>query len=397
MALLLAGSGACAYTQTTAPASRTAASPQATQPSTPASATDIAGTWQGTLRIPKTDQHPQIDLRLIFKISRTDARALKAVWYSIDQGGQPSPIATVSFQDGVLKFTVTVVPRSYEGRMSEDGNSIVGTWMEDKTPIALPLERANADTAWAIPEPPKKMPANANPTFDVATIKPGEPGRQGKLIGFRGRHFNAMNFNVNDLISFAYGLHTEQIVGAPAWFATDLYDIDGVPDIEGIPSQKQQNIMLQKLLADRFQLKFHHEQKELPVYVITVAKGGPKMTVDAGGPDDPIAFFFRGLGDLTVRNLTMADFATWFQGSVTDKPVVDHTGLTDRYDFTFKWTPDDSQFVQFRGSSPLPAPRDDAPPSLYTAAPEQLGLKFEATKAPDDVIVIDHVEKPSPN
>ena len=240
--------------------------------------------WQGTLHIPKTDQHPQIDLRLIFKISRTDAGALKAVWYSIDQGGQPSPIATVSFQDGVLKLTVTVVPRSYEGKMSEDGKTIAGTWMEDTMPIVMPLERANADTAWAIPEPPKRMPANANPAFDVATIKPGEPGRQGKLIGFQGRHFNAMNFNVNDLISFAYGLHTEQIVGAPAWFATDLYDIDGVPDIEGIPSQKQQNIMLQKLLADRFQLKFHHEQKELPVYVITVAKGGPKMTVDVEQP-----------------------------------------------------------------------------------------------------------------
>jgi uncharacterized protein (TIGR03435 family) len=98
-----------------------------------------------------------------------------------------------------------------------------------------------------------------------------------------------------------------------------------------------------------------------------------------------------------VAALSMADFATWFQGSVTDKPVVYHTGLTDRYDFTLKWTPDDSQFVQFRGSSPLPPPRDDAPPSLYTAAPEQLGLKFESTKAPDDVIVIDHVEKPSPN
>ena len=396
MALLLAGNGACAYTQTTATAAQAAPAP-ASQPSTPASATDIVGTWQGTLHIPKTDQHPQIDLRLIFKISRTDAGALKAVWYSIDQGGQPSPIATVSFQDGVLKLTVTVVPRSYEGKMSEDGKTIAGTWMEDTMPIVMPLERANADTAWAIPEPPKRMPANANPAFDVATIKPGEPGRQGKLIGFQGRHFNAMNFNVNDLISFAYGLHTEQIVGAPAWFATDLYDIDGVPDIEGIPSQKQQNIMLQKLLADRFQLKFHHEQKELPVYVITVAKGGPKMTVDVSSPDDPIAFFFRGLGDLTVRNLTMADFATWFQGSVTDKAVVDHTGLTDRYDFTLKWTPDDSQFVQFRGSSPLPPPRDDAPPSLYTAAQEQLGLKFESTKAPDDVIVIDHVEKPSPN
>ena len=155
--------------------------------------------------------------------------------------------------------------------------------------------------------------------------------------------------------------------------------------------------MLQKLLADRFQLKFHHKQKELPVYVIAVAKSGPKMTKDAGSPDDPIGFFFRGLGDLPVRNLTMADFATWFQGSVTNKPVVDHTGLADRYDFTLKWTPDDSQFVQFRGSSPLPRPRDDAPPSLYTAAQEQLGLKFEFTKASDDVIVIDHVEKPSPN
>ena len=98
-----------------------------------------------------------------------------------------------------------------------------------------------------------------------------------------------------------------------------------------------------------------------------------------------------------VSNSTMQDFCNGMQGAVMDKPVVDHTGLTDRYDFTFKWTPDDSQFVQFRGSSPLPAPRDDAPPSLYTAAQEQLGLKFEATKAPDDVIVIDHVEKPSPN
>lgn len=157
--------------------------------------------------------------------------------------------------------------------------------------------------------------------------------------------------------------------------------------------------MLQKLLADRFKLKFHHEQKELPVYVITVAKGGAKMTKEASGPDGPSTFNFRDLGDLRVRNLTMADFATWFQASVTDKPVVDHTGLTDRYDFDLKWTPDDSQFVQFRGSNPLPPPRDNpnAPPSLYTAVQEQLGLKIESNKTPDDVMVIDHVERPSAN
>jgi uncharacterized protein (TIGR03435 family) len=289
---------------------------------------------------------------------------------------------------------------TFEGKLSDDGASFSGTWAHGAATHPLSLARVTDDAAWPIPPPPappKRMPADASPSFDVATIKPGQPGRMGKLIGFRGRHFNTMNFNVNDLISFAYGLHTQQLIGAPAWFGTDLFDIDGVPDIEGIPSEKQQRIMLQKLLADRFQLKFHHEQKELPVYVITVAKGGPKMTKDAGAPEDPTAFFFRGLGELTVRNLSMAEFATWFQGSVTDKPVVDHTGLTDRYDFTFKWTPDDSQFVQFRGSNPLPPPRENAPPSLYTAAQEQLGLKFEATRAADDVIVIDHVEKPSPN
>jgi uncharacterized protein (TIGR03435 family) len=96
----------------------------------------------------------------------------------------------------------------------------------------------------------------------------------------------------------------------------------------------------------------------------------------------------------------MADFAMWMQASVTDRPMVDLTGLKDRYDFQLKWTPDDSQFAQFRGAGmTLPAPSDaaDAPPSLYTAVQEQLGLKIDATKAADDVMVIDHVEKPSPN
>ncbi len=124
------------------------------------------------------------------------------------------------------------------------------------------------------------------------------------------------------------------------------------------------------------------------------------MTKSTSAPSEPSAFFFRGLGDLVVRNQTMADFATWMQSGVMDKPVVDQTGLTDRYDFQLKWTPDDSQFAQFRGTgAKVPPPSDDpnAPPSLYTAIQEQLGLKMGPAKAPDDVIVIDHVEKPSEN
>jgi uncharacterized protein (TIGR03435 family) len=401
MALLLAPNGVWVSAQAAPPASQTAAPAAATQPSTPPSPTDIVGVWQGTLHFSKTDQHPQFDLRLVVKISKTDAGALKAVWYSIDQGGQSVPIATVSFQDGVLKFKVTVVERSYEGKMSADGKSIAGTWMEGTTPMPLPLERASPDTAWAIPEPPKPMAADANPSLEVATIKPSQPGKPGKLFTFQGSQFKTFNTNMNDLIALAYGLHAKQIIDAPSWFGTDLFDIDGKPDVPGRPNMKQMASLMQKLLTDRFALKVHHEQRPLSVYAIRLASGGPKMTVSSTGANDPSGFGLRGFGDLVVRNMTMATFATWMQSGVMDKPVVDQTGLTDRYDFNLKWTPDDSQFGQFRGTNgPITPPAGDsanAPPGLYTAVQEQLGLKIESTKAPDDVIVIDHVEHPSPN
>jgi uncharacterized protein (TIGR03435 family) len=98
--------------------------------------------------------------------------------------------------------------------------------------------------------------------------------------------------------------------------------------------------------------------------------------------------------------MDMKDFASWMQSGVMDRPVVDQTGLTDRYDFPLKWTPDDSQFAQFRGAVTTPPPTAEdpnAPPSLYTAVTEQLGLKIAPAKLPDDVIVIDHAEKPSAN
>jgi len=124
------------------------------------------------------------------------------------------------------------------------------------------------------------------------------------------------------------------------------------------------------------------------------------MTKSTAAPNDPSAFFFRALGDLTVRNQSMEDFATWMQSGVMDKPVVDQTGLTGKYDFQLKWTPDESQFAQFRGTGAVvPPPSNDAnaPPSLYTAIQEQIGLKMGPAKAPDDVIVIEHAEKPSEN
>jgi uncharacterized protein (TIGR03435 family) len=246
-------------------------------------------------------------------------------------------------------------------------------------------------------EPVKPMPADASPGFDVVTIKPSDPERRGTGFGFRGRHFFTVNTTGNDLIKFAYRLQSKQIVNGPAWLGSDKFDVDGVPDVEGRPDPKQMGILLQKLLADRFHLQFHREERELSVYVLTVSKNGPKLTQTASKPTDPPWFTFQRRAELTVKNSTMKGFCDGMEATVMDRPVVDHTGLTERYDFTLNWTPDDPPAGANGKNAPPPVDEANAPPGLYTAIQEQLGLKFEPTKAPASVLVIDEVEKPSAN
>lgn len=377
----------------TPPSAQSTATP-AVGAAMPALTTDIAGIWQGTLVPPNASKGQ----RMVVKVTKGEG-GYKAALYNADQGTPPLTFNSATLQGTDVKFASSVL--TIEGNLSADGKTIDAKFgVGGPNPLPLSLARTNPDEAWAIPEPLKPMAADANPGFDVVTIKPSAPGARGKGFGFRANQFVTMNTNMNDLVAFAYGLHSEQIIGAPAWFDTELFDIDGKPDVAGQPSLHQMESMVAKLLPDRFALKFHHEQRELSVYIITVAPGGPKMAKTAAGPNDPQGFGFRGLGDLVVRNMNMAEFASWMQSGVMDRPVVDHTGLAGKYDFTLKWTPDDSQFAQFRGVTPMTPPKTDdpnAPPSLYTAVQEQIGLKIEAGKAMDDVIVIDHVEQPSPN
>jgi uncharacterized protein (TIGR03435 family) len=199
------------------------------------------------------------------------------------------------------------------------------------------------------------------------------------------------------MISFAFDVQAKQVIGLPDWADSDKFDIDGKPDGEGAPNGRQWKIMIQKLLADRFALKFHKDKKELSVYVLSVSKTGEKMTKNDSAPNGLPGLFFQGLGKLNVRNALMTDFTGLMQSVVLDRPVVDQTGLTGRYDFTLNWTPDDSQFGGMGAKVPPPTDSADALPNLYTAIQEQLGLKLEATRAPADVMVIDHVEKPSAN
>jgi uncharacterized protein (TIGR03435 family) len=241
------------------------------------------------------------------------------------------------------------------------------------------------------------MPSDANPSFDVATIKPSDTSApHGTFFRNNGRHVIAYNISIGELIAYAYGLHANQIVDGPSLLLAMHFDIDGIPDVEGHPNLKQSRLMFQKLLVSRFKLAFHFESRELPAYAIQIAKGGPKLALTRRKPGEGTNFSYNCQVVLTVRNASVADVANGMQEVFMDKPVVDHTGLHDRYDFDLKWTPDESQ--SYCPSDPARS-RDDsnAPPGLYTAIQEQLGLRLSSTKAQIQVMAIDHVDRPSEN
>lgn len=359
---------------------------------------NITGTWQGTLKV--NGPNGSVELRTVLKISRAADESLKATLYSIDQRGQPANSNTATLKGSALKLTFAGLNGTYEGSLGSDNNSINGTWTQGGPTIPLNLVRATPETAWAIPEPPpppKQMAADVDPAFEVATIKPSKPGAPGKGLGVGPNGtLTTRNYSLRDLIQFAYRLHPKQIEGGPSWDETDLYDITGKPDHEGMGNDRQIRGMVQKLLKDRFQLTYHTEKKDLSVYSITVLKTGAKLTkTEVTGVNLPS--LGRGPNNLNVRNGTIAEFASLLQGGILDKPVVDQTGLTDRYDFQVKYTPDASQAIPGLPAPPPPADPADAPPDLFTAVQQQLGLKIESTKASVDVLVIDKVEKPSEN
>ncbi len=360
-----------------------------------AQAQDITGTWQGTIKVPGRD------LRTVIKILKGDNGALKAVMYSIDQGGQGMGASAITQEGATVKMSVTAIGGTYEGKLTPDGNLIEGTWTQGTASFPLVLDRATNDTAWTIPAPPKRMAADADPVFEVATIKPSNPDAPGMGLRINGRQLSTLNLTLSDVVTFAYGVHPKQITGGPDWFDKQKYDITAKPDGEGQPSDKQWRTMLQKLLADRFQLTFHREKKDLPAYVIVVGKSGSKLTKSEGDPNGLPGLGFRKLGDLHAINANMADLAGLMQMAVLDRPVVDQTGLSGRFDYELSLTPDQFQLLSMRGKIPPepPSATDNAAaaPDLFTAIQEQLGLKLESTKAPVDALVIDHAEKPSPN
>lgn len=237
------------------------------------------------------------------------------------------------------------------------------------------------------------------PAFEVATIKPTAPDyRGGRFITMQGAHqFVARNYTLKFMVAAAYDLPPRTISGGPEWIDSERYDILAVTPGDVRPSLDQQMLMLRTLLAERFKLTIHREQKALSIYELTVAKNGSRLKESTASPEEPpvlINRVFPGRILLPARNATMMQFASMLQRSVLDRSVLDKTGLSGKYDFDLEWTADDTQFG---GQLPTPLPDTPPKPDLFSALQEQLGLRLESARAPVDVIVIDGVERPSEN
>jgi uncharacterized protein (TIGR03435 family) len=245
------------------------------------------------------------------------------------------------------------------------------------------------------PAGPVPMAADASPSFEVATIKPSDPKQCcARTFNRDGRRFETTNTNLQYLMQFAFDLQARQIAGGPPWFNQDVFDVQGEIDGVGIPNTRQWKQALQTLLVERFHIQMHHETRELPAYALMVAKDGPKLTKGDGDPAHPQSMGFGGAYGQTMSgggaNATLADLAGELQRLTLDRPVVDRTGLTGTFNIQLTFTRENPAAM---GLSPdLP---DNAAPSIFVALQQQLGLKLEPVKAPVDVLVVDHAEKPS--
>ncbi len=250
-----------------------------------------------------------------------------------------------------------------------------------------------------------------SPAFDVAAIKPSADTQAFSFSMVQpGGRYVGQNMSLRLLIKTAYGVHDSQIVNGPSWIDSDRWDInakaEGYKDATSFRDQAR--LMVRPLLADRFKLVMHHEQRELPVYALVPAKAngefGPNFRAnderDCGKPmppmtaaetaAEPVAPMPCGADlfnprHLEARAMTLNYMLIGLARTSIDRVVVDHTGLTGKFDWEVQWVPDDLRVdggVRPEG------------PSIFEAFRQQLGIKFEPTRDRVDVLVIDRAERP---
>jgi bla regulator protein blaR1 len=245
------------------------------------------------------------------------------------------------------------------------------------------------------------------PAFEVISIRSHEPGywpKSGEMARFTRDGFVGRNTSVQRLIILAYNLRDpkmimSQIPGAPKWVRSEWYEFDAkmsesdITELSKLSIEQQQareRQMLQSMLADRFKLKVHLETKEVQAYTLIMAKNRPKNMKEV--PEDAsLKLNWSDFDHVQCQAARMADLLMFLEG-LEGVPILDKTGLTGKYDFKLEFGRDPATLP------PGYVPTDnESEPSIFTALQEQLGLKLVSTRAPLEVIVIDHIEKASPN
>jgi uncharacterized protein (TIGR03435 family) len=256
----------------------------------------------------------------------------------------------------------------------------------------------------------------ARPEFEVASIKPNTSANGAATFPYPfGGRITATNVNLKILIEFSYKVRNFEISGAPGWIDSDRYDVTAKAAESNIGVEQYQ-LMLQSLLADRFKLAVHRETKEMPVYAVLPAKGGPRLpeakpgSCVTFGPDSPPPLrvpgqssplvcggFSMGPYSLEGRKLSVAQLVNALS-IILGRPVIDKTGFTGTFDIHLEFAPEGTTGRGQGGFGPpgLAADAgnpDTSRPSIFTALQDQLGLKLESQKGPADVLVIDHLER----
>jgi uncharacterized protein (TIGR03435 family) len=226
------------------------------------------------------------------------------------------------------------------------------------------------------------------PAFAVASIRPSAAEVKFEHDGSTETTPDTLHMqdvSVETCIKWAYGVQESQISG-PDWIDSDKFDI--IAKADGPATEPQMKLMLQALLADRFKLAFHHQDKELKAFVLTIAKGGAKVT-PAAAPDAR-SFHQNSANGSVVKSMTIREWGDYISQPL-HMPVVDRTGLTGKYDFVLDFT------AYLPDAHNMGPDRPDATSILMAAMEGELGIKMQATKTQVDVMVIDHIEKPSAN
>jgi uncharacterized protein (TIGR03435 family) len=233
------------------------------------------------------------------------------------------------------------------------------------------------------------------PTFQAASVKVNaHTGFAPTTLQMEGNRFSATGMPLRPLIMQVYNLRDFQIIGGPSWTNTDQWDFaavadDGVSlhmvDLEMPDRHTSGSLMVQSLIENRFQFKFHREVKELPVYELTVSKNGPKFKLSAvQGPGTRRV----ERGEIQIEAQPFATFA-YLLARQLDHALINKADLKGLYDIKLQW----STGLRAGGDSALSSDR----PSVFTALQEQLGLKLESSKGPVEVLVIDSVSRPTEN